>query len=106
LSAGSPALYATLTLHNTRHMSRWRSRKQRRELPQVLGDGSKDKLVLGTSRFAYLKRILKLGRPRLRGRRRFSTCRHSFGRIPTDGTCGHGRHGWLLALSTHRKQIR
>src|SRR5205823_10958752 len=44
------ALYATLTLRNTRRMSGWRSRNQRREPPQVLGDGSKDNLVLGTSR--------------------------------------------------------
>ena len=49
------ALYATLTLRNTRRMSGWRSRNQRREPPQVLGDGSKDKLVLGTSRSTQSK---------------------------------------------------
>jgi hypothetical protein len=49
------ALYATLTLRNARRMSGWRSRNQRREPPQVLGDGSKDKLVLGTSRSTQSK---------------------------------------------------
>src|SRR5438477_1494567 len=49
------ALYATLTLRNTRRMSGWRSRNQRREPPQVLGDGSKDKFVLGTSRSTQSK---------------------------------------------------
>ena len=49
------ALYATLTLRSTRRMSGWRSRNQRREPPQVLGDGSKDKLVLGTSRSTQSK---------------------------------------------------
>jgi hypothetical protein len=33
----------------------WRSRNQRCEPPQVLGDGSKDKLVLGTSRSTQSK---------------------------------------------------
>ena len=43
------ALYATFTLRSTESLSGWWSSDQRCEPPQVLGDGSKDKLVLGAS---------------------------------------------------------
>src|SRR5450756_1115000 len=43
------ALYATFTLRDTQSLSGWRSRNQRCEPPQVLGDGRQDKLVLGAS---------------------------------------------------------
>jgi len=42
------ALYATLTLRNTQSLSGWRSRNQRCEPPQVLSNGSQNKLVLST----------------------------------------------------------
>jgi hypothetical protein len=54
-SAGPDALYATPTLRNTQRMGGWWSRNQRCEPPQVLGDGSKDKLILGTSRSTQSK---------------------------------------------------
>jgi hypothetical protein len=43
-------LYATATLRNAQNLSGWRSRDQRCEPPQVLGDGGQNKLILGTSR--------------------------------------------------------
>ena len=47
--AAPDALYATRTLRDTRSPSGWWSSDQRREPPQVLGDGSKNKFVLGAS---------------------------------------------------------
>ena len=49
------ALYATLTLGNTQNLSGWRSRNQRCEPAQVLSDGGKNELILGTSRAAQSK---------------------------------------------------
>jgi hypothetical protein len=43
------ALYATLTLRNTQSLIGWRSRNQRCKPPQVLSNGSQNKLVLSTS---------------------------------------------------------
>ena len=43
------ALYATFTLRNTQSLSGWRSRNQRCEPSQVLGDGSQNKFILGAS---------------------------------------------------------
>jgi hypothetical protein len=54
-SVGPDALYATPTLRDTRRMGGWWSCNQRCEPPQVLGDGSKDKLILGTSRSTQSK---------------------------------------------------
>ena len=42
-------LYAPLTLRNTKSLSGGRSRNQRCEPPQVLGDGSQNELILGAS---------------------------------------------------------
>ena len=43
------ALYATPTLRHTKGMSGWRSRNQRCEPSQVLGDGGQYELILGAS---------------------------------------------------------
>jgi hypothetical protein len=49
-SAPDPgALYATFTLRNAQNLSGWRSRDQRCEPPQVLGDGGQNKFILSTS---------------------------------------------------------
>jgi hypothetical protein len=43
-------LSTQLALRDAQSPSGWRTSDQRREPPQVLGDGSKNKLVLGASR--------------------------------------------------------
>jgi hypothetical protein len=53
--APAPTLSKQLLRYATQRMSGGRSRNQRCEPPQVLGDGSKDKLVLGTSRATQSK---------------------------------------------------
>jgi hypothetical protein len=73
MGVGSPepdALYATFTLRNTQNLSGWRSRNQRCEPPQVLGDGSQNKFVLGTSwttqsKPAELQNALQVREPHL-----------------------------------------
>jgi hypothetical protein len=64
------ASYATSTLRNAQNLSGWRSRDQRCELSQVLGDGGKNKLILGASRAAQSKSTepqdaLQVGEPHL-----------------------------------------
>jgi hypothetical protein len=49
------ALYAIFTLRKAQSLSGWRSRGQRCEPPEVLGDGSENKLVLGASRASQSK---------------------------------------------------
>ena len=46
LAPDPDAFYATFTLRNTQRLSGWRSRNQRCEPPQVLGDGRQNKLIL------------------------------------------------------------
>jgi hypothetical protein len=48
-SAGLDALYATITLRDALNRIWWRPGGQRCEPPQILGDGSENKFVLGTS---------------------------------------------------------
>jgi hypothetical protein len=49
LAPDPDALYATFTLRNTQSLSGWRPRDEGCESPQVLGDGSQNKLILGAS---------------------------------------------------------
>jgi hypothetical protein len=53
--AGPDALYATATLRDAQSLSGWWSSDQRCEPPQVLGNGSQNKLILGASWTAQSK---------------------------------------------------